>query len=68
MTTFRVIPTTNGKFAVVSDNEVLHEGMESRDAAELCCQQLNYNPGKNPCDTFYRSGRWTQKQERSQAA
>lgn len=66
MTKCRVIPTTHGKFAVVSETEVLHEGMASREAAEFCCQQLNYEPGKNPCDVFMQ-GRWT-RPERKDAA
>lgn len=64
MSKFHVIES-EGRFFVKSDTESYE--LSSRQSAEDCCKQLNYEPGRNPCDTFMQ-GRWTQKQERSQAA
>lgn len=57
MENFRVIPTTNGKFAVVKDSEVLHEGMESLQAAEMAVRDLNRFPSERACEQF-PNGRW----------
>lgn len=65
MSNFRVVKIT-GKFVVKNDHETLAV-MDSRFAAEEACRQLNYEPGRNPCDTFMR-GRWTERQERRDAA
>jgi hypothetical protein len=61
MSKFQVIEVS-GKFVVKSDKEVLAV-MDSREAAELACAQLNYTPGKNPCETFYHSGRLATRQQ-----
>lgn len=64
MSKFQVIAKPNGKFVVASVNETFDE-MDSREAAQLACDQLNYEPGHNPCDVFYRSGRWTPRKEKA---
>lgn len=65
MSNFHVIEIT-GKFVVKNNREVLAV-MDSREAAEFACQQLNYEPGRNPCDAFMR-GRWTQRPQKQEAA
>lgn len=65
MSKFHVIELA-GKFIVKSDTEVLAV-MDSRLAAETACAQLNWEPGRNPCDVFM-AGRWSQSStERKEA-
>lgn len=59
MSKFQVIAKPNGKFVVASVNETFDE-MDSQAAAQMACDQLNYEPGKNPCDVFMQ-GRWTER-------
>lgn len=53
------------KFIVTNGSESYE--CASRQSAEMAVQHLNYEPGKNPCETFYHSGRWS-KGEPKEAA
>lgn len=65
MSKFKVIEH-RGKFFLKSDTEQYPDsGMASREAAQLACDQLNYEPSPRACETAYNAGRWTKREEQA---